>query len=277
MKQPRPRASDAQRTAVWEVLDSAFADGRLDHFEHFERTRTASRAKFVDELHPLIADLRGGDAGLGLDTAARTEAGAGTQRTGTDRGAGEQRRSRGLMVGIGVAVAALAVVGGIVVSAGTDGSSDSGSSSGSATSSFGPLFTSDGASQMLGEARAEFGVQPIDGFTIYGNRASLMREDPTEPGKRLSYQFRGDWEQTNFDSRTDSATFQITDVDPAEFLDSLAIAAEALGTDLEQTGHVFVSADVLGQPEYRVSVYEGDDISTVTVSSDGQVRRVSEG
>ena len=66
MRQPRPRASDAQRTAVGTFLDDAFAAGKLDRFEHFERIRTATRAKFVDELQPLVGDLRGGDSDLGL-------------------------------------------------------------------------------------------------------------------------------------------------------------------------------------------------------------------
>ena len=67
MAKHRNRASDAQRTAVQQALDEAFAEGRLDHFEHFERIRTATKAKYIDELRPLVADLRGGEDDLGLD------------------------------------------------------------------------------------------------------------------------------------------------------------------------------------------------------------------
>lgn len=65
---PRSRASDAERTAVWELLDAAYADGRLDPLEHLERTRAIPHSRYVDELRVLIDDL-------GLD-AARTARGS---------------------------------------------------------------------------------------------------------------------------------------------------------------------------------------------------------
>ena len=51
------RASDADRDQVAEVLNSAYAEGRLTLDEHQERTQTALQAKTFDDLTDLTADL----------------------------------------------------------------------------------------------------------------------------------------------------------------------------------------------------------------------------
>ena len=51
------RASDADRDQVAEVLNSAYAEGRLALDEHQERTQAALEAKTFDDLTALTADL----------------------------------------------------------------------------------------------------------------------------------------------------------------------------------------------------------------------------
>ena len=51
------RASDADRDQVAEVLNSAYAEGRLTLDEHQERTQAALEAKTFDDLTALTADL----------------------------------------------------------------------------------------------------------------------------------------------------------------------------------------------------------------------------
>ena len=51
------RASDADRDQVAEVLNSAYAEGRLTLDEHQDRTQTALQAKTFDDLTALTADL----------------------------------------------------------------------------------------------------------------------------------------------------------------------------------------------------------------------------
>lgn len=51
------RASDLDRSAVVDILQSACADGRISLPEHSERTDTALRARTIGELSELIADL----------------------------------------------------------------------------------------------------------------------------------------------------------------------------------------------------------------------------
>ncbi len=54
----RTRASHDDRSRVTEVLAGAYADGRLDHEEFEERTSAAGGARYLDELAPLVGDLR---------------------------------------------------------------------------------------------------------------------------------------------------------------------------------------------------------------------------
>ena len=51
------RASDADRDQVAEVLNSAYAEGRITLDEHQERTQAALEAKTFDDLTALTADL----------------------------------------------------------------------------------------------------------------------------------------------------------------------------------------------------------------------------
>ncbi|RBA39782.1 hypothetical protein DQ226_02515 [Dietzia maris] len=279
MAKHRNRASDAQRTAVQQALDEAFAAGRLDHFEHFERLRTATKAKYIDELRPLVADLRGGDDDLGLDGDDDDNAHTGSAHTGWDARRREDlsHAKRGWTIGIAVAVAVLAIAGGAIAANVADGPSTSASTE--HASAPGPLHTLDGMTQMLAAAEAEFGDQDIDTIGIHGDSASLMLEDPTEPGKRLIYLFRGQWQQSNFDSHPASNTFRLADIDPGVVMAAIDAAPGELDMDDDaRTSHVSVYPDALGQPEYVVNVSEGPGkpLGNVTVGVDGQVREVQQ-
>ncbi len=51
------RASDADRDQVTQLLHAAYAEGRITHDEHDERTTAALRAKTFDDLEELTVDL----------------------------------------------------------------------------------------------------------------------------------------------------------------------------------------------------------------------------
>ena len=54
---PAPRASDADRDRVTELLGAAVANGRLHRAEFDERVDAALAARTIDALTPLTADL----------------------------------------------------------------------------------------------------------------------------------------------------------------------------------------------------------------------------
>ena len=74
---PRVRAADADRDALLTVLGEAHAHGRLDADEIDERQNAALRARYLDDLLPLVADL---PEGAELSTQWRTPGTAVTPR-----------------------------------------------------------------------------------------------------------------------------------------------------------------------------------------------------
>lgn len=120
MSGSRSRASDAERAAVWRALDSARDDGILDPLDHLERTRAASRATFVHELRPLIANLRG-DVAPESTTGGHHESGAAPRKGGVGHDPVWHDRpdytvqNRVLGLGIAIIVAAVVMVAMLVV------------------------------------------------------------------------------------------------------------------------------------------------------------------
>ena len=278
MSSSRSRASDAQRSAVQQALDNAFAAGQLEHFEHFERIRTATNATYIDELRPLVADLRGGhdDLGLGRDDHENDDASTGSASTGRDARRHRDRSpvTRRRAVGIGIVVATLAIIGGVVAASVSDGPSGSGSTT--EVAGPGPLHTAEGIGQVITSAQAQFAGLDLDHFSIHGSSAGAMYEDPTEPGTRLSYQFRGgEWTQVGFHSRTESTTFRAADLDPGVIDQTIAAAPDELGMSGARLSHISVFADPLGEPEYAVTLINGDDLGTATFGPDGQLRKTT--
>lgn len=54
------RAADHDRAVIQTLLDDAFAEGRLTHDEHDERTEAALHTRTLGDLLPLVADLPAG-------------------------------------------------------------------------------------------------------------------------------------------------------------------------------------------------------------------------
>jgi Domain of unknown function (DUF1707) len=61
-RDPKVRASDADREAIGEILREQHAEGRLDSEEMQERIDACYRAKTVGELEQLLADLPARDS-----------------------------------------------------------------------------------------------------------------------------------------------------------------------------------------------------------------------
>lgn len=282
MAKHRNRASDAQRAAVQQALDKAFAAGRLDHFEHFERTRTATKAKYVDELRPLVGDLREGhdDLGLGSADAGPTAGnrGGAQQPGGPGHGAGGRNSSRrkGLIIGI---VVAFLVVGGLGIIGAT--SSDSGSK-GMTVEDLTPglLHTVDGVTRLIADTQddPQFSSRGIDSILIYGKYATLSQQDPATPHKRVTYEYRGGWEERRIDPIDAKDTLDVSTIDPSSVMTAINATAEALDLDPDTMviSHVQISADALGDPEVRVSASKGKygDLGTATFGADGELRKV---
>lgn len=279
MNRLRLRASDAQRAAVWEFFNVALADGRLNHFEHFERTRVASRAEYIDELRTLTEDLRGGDAELGLDVDQH-QTGAGTpvpanESTLRDRDTARPDVRAGL---IGTAVALALALGSVSVM-NSDESSQGAATSVYTVSGPGPLHTEQGLERVVASAQADPAVSTLAVLFIGSQSASLMHENPTDPGTWLNYAFYNDewdWEQATSQPRTALRSgFSIADLDPALIATVIEAAPGELDMPDAPLNSVLVLSDALGAPEYTVSMGDEGRYRAAIFGPDGQLRRTS--
>lgn len=245
---PPTRASDAQRAAVWALLDAAASEGRLDPLEHHERTRAVPGAVYVDELRPLIADLHGGDRELGLPTAPPRGV-AGRSRRGRT---GEWRRAvaGAAFVAVGVAAAAL-----IASSAPTD------------------LLTPDAVTDLIHEARDEAPDARVRYLEIRPDMAVLTVEDPDAPGDALTRTYDDAWSGTTpVPGLSGRPTTGVVDIEPSVVVGAIESAPGALGLAGVKVTSVTVSADPGGFPEYKVTVSDGDRTDSAVFGPDGRLR-----
>lgn len=293
--QPRSRASDEQRTAVWEWLDAAVLDGRLDPLEHLERTRAIPSSRYVDELRVLIADLPDDHDDPGPGESQR---GGGTQRTSGgsntrgqftyEAGNGRQLaylppgreprgparlRGRGPLIAAGaLSLGVMAIIVSALLSPVDDDPGPSSPSGGGATAAQAlahstspePLHSLDGMTRLLEAARVDFGDHQIENLYVRGDTAILTHSAPVAPEAIRQHRFRGRWQPVDDTppAPVDRRPFDVASIDPAAVVAALADAPERLGTVGASTTDV-----VIHQHESHGLVYG------VTVLSDGQLSR----
>lgn len=246
---PPTRASDAQRAAVWELLDAAASEGRLDPLEHHERTRAVPGAVYVDELRPLIADLRGGDRELGLPTPPPRGVAGRSRRVRT----GEWRRT--------VAGAALVVVVGVVATALIVSTSPT------------DLLTPDAVTDLIHQARDEAPDARVRLLEIRTDVAVLTVEDPDAPGDVLTRTFDDAWSGTTPAPGLPALpTTGIVDIEPSVVTGAIKSAPGVLGMVGVDVTSVTVSADPVGIPEYEVTVSDGDRTGSAVFGPDSRLR-----
>ena len=293
--QQRSRASDEQRAAVWELLDAAALDGRLDPLEHLERTRAIPHSRYVDELRVLVDDLPDGHDDPGPGESQR---GGGTQRTSGgsntrgqftyEAGNGRQLvylppdretrgparlRGRGPLITAGALfLGVTAIIVSALLSPGDDDPAPHFPSGGGVTAaqelahsaSPEPLHSLDGMTRLLEAARADFGDHRIENLYVRGDTAILTHSAPAAPEAVRQHRFQGRWQPVDDTppAPVDRRPYDVASVDPAAVVAALADAPERVGRAGASTTDV-----VVHQHESHGLVY------SVTVMSDGQVSR----
>lgn len=271
------RATDHNRTSVADALDSALASGQLDRFEHHERVRAATRATYVSELRPLLADLQGVSAELpGEGTprgrgSGRSASSSSTIQGDTDGGPGTAGRSRALVV---IPVLLLLAVGAAVyVLTSRDDGAGPGPSAGApgaaveqvqdapaearVLSNPSPL-TLEGLRQVFGTAAAANGSGVATRITAHPEHAGMEWIDPEHPSQTLSATYRGGWDTPDDRPTTADQSFRLADLNAEMLAPLIAGAPETLGVPDGRPSHIIIEADDAGMPTY--SVYASNDV-----------------
>lgn len=192
------RAKDSDRNNTCQVLDSALGDGQLSGEEHRIRVAAATTATTLGDLQHLVDDLQNDNAPVQMPDLKKPSRLTGGGGSGW---------------GMRAAVAGVLVVLGIAIGWGLYGNTTS------------PLsFTSDpgaksdgipakvitppkqlqslgGLTGLLEQMRQRFGDTMGYGLTIYPEYAVLSRPDPTDDRRKLSYTYRGGFDDPSVSAK----------------------------------------------------------------------------
>ncbi len=277
------RAKDSDRNNTCQVLDSALSDGQLSMEEHRLRVAAATTSATLGDLQHLVDDLQTDNAPVqmpDLSTPSRLAAVSSGVRDGW---------------GTRAAVAAVLVVLGIAIGWGLYGNTSS------------PLsFTSDpgaksdgipakvitppkqlqslgGLNGLLEQMRQRFGDTMGYGLVVYPEYAVLSRPDPTDDRRKLSYTYRGGFDDPSASAKgEDDVLADLGAFDVATTVGILRGVAETVGLqqkDVKADG-TYLSIDPANDPlapgalELRASVSSEFGSGAVTFAGDGTIKRI---
>jgi hypothetical protein len=195
------RAKDSDRNDTCSVLDSALSDGQLSMEEHRQRVAAATTAATLGDLQNLVEDLQNDNAPVQLPTLrppSKISAAAG-----------------GGSLAIRLAMIAVLVLLGIGIGWGLYGNtsspmsftSDPGAKSdGIAAKVITPpkqLQSLGGLTGLMEQMRQRFGDTMGYSIVIYPEYAVLHRADPTDERRKLSYTYRGGFDDPSTSAKDD--------------------------------------------------------------------------
>jgi hypothetical protein len=277
----RTRAKDDDRSKTCQILDSALGDGQLSMEEHRTRVAAATTAATLGDLQQLVDDLQTDNAPVQMPNLSKP-----SPFKPTAGGGGW---------GIRAAIAGVLVVFGIAVGWGLYGNTPS------------PLnFTSDpgakddgipakvitpptrlhsqgGLDGLLEQMRQRFGDTMGYGLTIYPEYAVLMRPDPNDDRRTLSYYYKGGFDDPNTSATSDSA--QLVDlgaIDVKAVIGVLKGAPAAVGikvADIKQDS-TYLTIDPTREPQtpgqltLRVNISSDFGHGSVAFAPDGTIKHV---
>lgn len=271
------RAKDSDRNDTCKILDSALSEGQLSMAEHGDRVKAATNAATLGQLQDLVSDLQNSNAPVQLpDLKKPSRLGGGNWK-------------------FGLAVSVVLVLLGIAIGWGLYGNTSS------------PLsFTSDpgaksdgipakvltppkqlqslgGLTGLLEQMRQRFGDTMGYSLTIYPDYAVLSRADPTDDRRKLSYSYRGGFDDPSTSAKDDDDVL----VDVAAFDVKAAVgilrgAPETVGLQQKDVkpNSTYLSIDPTRDPltpgalALRASVSSDFGSGSITFAGDGTIKRI---
>lgn len=278
------RAKDSDRNDTCTVLDSALADGQLSMEEHRQRVATATTAATLGDLQALVSDLQNDNAPVQLPDLKAPS------RISVATAAGNRPR-----LGIRLAVAAVLVLLGIGIGWGLYGNttsplsftSDPGAKSdGVAAKVITPpkqLQSLGGLTGLFEQMRQRFGDTMGYSMVIYPDYAVLYRADPTDERRKLSYTYRGGFDDPSQSAKDDGDVLvDLSAFDVTKTIEILRGAPETVGLQLKdiKADSIYFTIDPAQDPTtpgaltLRASVSSDFGSGSITFAGDGNIKRI---
>jgi Domain of unknown function (DUF1707) len=272
------RAKDSDRNDTCRILDNALSEGQLSMAEHGERVKAATNAMTLGELQDLVSDLQNSNAPVQLPDLKKPS------RMGGGNGWGMRLAVAGVLVLLGIGIG-WGLYGN--TTSPLNFTSDPGAKSDGipATVLTPPkqLQSLGGLTGLLQQMRQRFGDTMGYSLTIYPEYAVVSRADPTDERRKLSYTYRGGFDDPSTSAKDDDDVL----VDLAAFDVKAAVgilrgAPETVGLQQKdvKANSTYLSIDPSRDPvtpgalTLRASVSSDFGSGSITFAGDGTIKRV---
>jgi len=234
------RAKDSDRNDTCQILDSALSEGQLSMAEHGERVKAATTATTLGELQGLVGDLQTKNAPVQLPDLRKPA------RAGGGAGAGW---------GMRLAVAGVLVVLGMGIGWGLYGNTpsplsfqtDPGAKSDGIPARVltapRELLSLGGFNGLFEQMRKKFGDTRGYELEIRADWATLVRADPNDNRRKITYDYRGGWGDPDRDPEALSDDDRIVDLAKFDFGAIIGIlrgAPQQLNVPLEDVKYTWL-------------------------------------
>lgn len=276
------RAKDSDRNDTCTVLDSALSDGQLSMEEHRQRVATATTAATLGDLQALVDDLQNDNAPVQLPHLKAPS------KIAVAAGSGGGLVIRLAMVGVLVLL-------GIGIGWGLYGNttsplsftSDPGAKSdgipGRVITPPKVLQSLGGLTGLMEQMRQRFGDTMGYSMVIYPEYAVLYRADPTDERRKLSYTYRGGFDDPSTSAKDDDDVLvDLSAFDANAVVEILRGAPETVGLQLKDVDadSTYFTIDPSADPTtpgaltLRVSVSSDFGSGSITFAGDGTIKRI---
>lgn len=274
------RAKDSDRNNTCQVLDSALGDGQLSGEEHRIRVAAATTAATLGDLQQLVEDLQNDNAPVQMPDLKKP-----SRLAGGDSGWGMRAAVAGILVVLGIAIG-WGLYGN--TTSPLSFTSDPGAKSdGIPAKVITPprqLQSLGGLTGLLEQMRQRFGDTMGYSLTIYPEYAVLSRPDPTDDRRKLSYTYRGGFDDPSVSAK-DAERDVLVDLgafDVTKTVEIMRGAPETVGLQLKdvETGDTYLTIDptrditMPGTLSLRVSVSSDFGNGAVTFAGDGTIKNI---
>jgi hypothetical protein len=268
------RAKDSDRNDTCQILDSALSDGQLSMEEHRTRVALATGAETLGDLQSLVSDLQTNNAPVQLPDLKKRP----------------RLSSAGRSRGVGIAMAVVFVVLGILIGWGLYGNTSSPLSfqtdPGAKTDGVAPnvsapprlLHSVGGLNGLLQQSRMKFGDTTGYSLIIYPDYAVMERADPNDDRRVLRYNYRGGWQDgPSASGKTDDERLvDLGKFDVSAIVGRLRGAPQILGIEQKDVKSIYVSIDPSKDPTTPGAIGISIYVST-TYDKGGRIEVDSQG
>jgi hypothetical protein len=206
------RAKDSDRTDTCKILDNALSEGQLSMTEHGERVKAATTAATLGELQHLVSDLQNSNAPVQLPDLKKPRG------QGGGSGWGMRAAVAGVLVVLGIAIGwGLYGNTSSPLSFQTDPGAKSDGIPAKVLTAPRELLSLGGFNGLFEQMRKKFGDTVGYELEIREDWATLVRADPNDNRRKISYDYRGGWGDPDSDPEALSDGDRLVDLARFDF------------------------------------------------------------